>query len=265
VSPRVAAHRGGAGLRPENSLAAFGHALALGVPLLELDVHLTADGGVAVVHDRTLERTTDGRGRVGERTRSELGRLRLRAGDGTLTDEPVPALEDVLALVRGTNVELLVEVKTPEPAPRWTRRGGRVEPLAVPCYPGLEDRVVAALDAAGVAARLMAFAPEVVGRLRARAPGRRAVLLIDRPDLEAAQAPPAECAAWARSLGATDLGLHHALVDAAVVAAARAAGLGLGAWTVDDPAEMRRLAGLGVDTITTDRPDVALHVLGVAA
>ncbi len=62
---KIAAHRGGAALWPENSVLAFRRAIALGVPLVELDVHLARDGGVVVIHDRTLDRTTDGTGPVG--------------------------------------------------------------------------------------------------------------------------------------------------------------------------------------------------------
>jgi len=80
---RIAAHRGGAALWPENSLLAFANAIALGSDLLEFDVHLTADGAVAVIHDATVERTTDGRGAVASMTTADLRRLRLKGPDGT--------------------------------------------------------------------------------------------------------------------------------------------------------------------------------------
>jgi glycerophosphoryl diester phosphodiesterase len=110
---RIAAHRGGAALWPENSLLAFQSAIALGCDLLELDVHLTRDRNVAVIHDATLERTTNGAGPVSSLTAAELGRLRLRGPGKELTGEPVPMLDDVLALAAGapTAVGLLVEVK----------------------------------------------------------------------------------------------------------------------------------------------------------
>ena len=89
---QVAAHRGGALLWPENSLLAFRNALALGTDLLELDVHLTADGELVVIHDPTLERTSTGTGAVGGARLADLAGTRLRARDGAVTDEPVPTL-----------------------------------------------------------------------------------------------------------------------------------------------------------------------------
>jgi glycerophosphoryl diester phosphodiesterase len=67
---------------------------------------------------------------------------------------------------------------------------------------------------------------------------------------------------WAVQLGAAGVGLDHRLIDAGVVAAARQAGLVLSAWTVNDEADIRRIAGLGVDVVTTDRPDLARRLLG---
>ena len=89
VVPRIAAHRGGAALWPENSLAAFAGALALGVDLLEFDVHQSADGEVVVIHDPTLDRTTEGAGAVCAQPAATLRRLHLRDRDGALTDERV--------------------------------------------------------------------------------------------------------------------------------------------------------------------------------
>src|SRR5207244_5808354 len=84
---RIAAHRGGAALWPENSLLAFRNAIALGSDLLEFDVHLAAGGAVAVIHDATLERTTDGRGPVASMTAADLRRRGLTAPGGAATGE----------------------------------------------------------------------------------------------------------------------------------------------------------------------------------
>ena len=83
--PLIAAHRGGAGLWPEASLGAFRNAIALSVDFLELDLHLTADGQVVVIHDPTLDRTTTARGAVRGVTRAELAATRIRARDAGLT------------------------------------------------------------------------------------------------------------------------------------------------------------------------------------
>src|SRR5262245_40681936 len=110
---RIAAHRGGARLWAENSLLAFRNAIALGCDLVEFDVHLAADGGVVVVHDATLERTTDGEGAVAACTTADLRRWRLRGPDGRLTDERLPMLDDVLRVAAASRTPLLVEVKGP--------------------------------------------------------------------------------------------------------------------------------------------------------
>ncbi len=114
-------------------------------------------------------------------------------------------------------------------------------------------------------AAVMAFNPAVLTAMQALAPGCRTTLLVAQRHVELAQARGADTVRWATEVGATDVGLQHTLVDREVVDAARSAGLGLGVWTVNDEDAMRRLADLGVDLITTDRPDVAVRVLGRAA
>src|SRR5262245_60614019 len=89
---RIADHRGGAALWPENSRLGFESSIALGSDLLELDVHLTRDRSIAVIHDATLERTTDGAGAVASTTGADLSRLRLRGLDRAFTGEHVPTL-----------------------------------------------------------------------------------------------------------------------------------------------------------------------------
>ncbi len=241
-APLVAAHRGGAALWPENSLLAFRSALALGVDLLEFDVHLSADGEVVVLHDATLDRTTTGRGPVREATLAALAPLRLRARDGRLTDEPIPTLAQVLDLAAPSRVGVLPEIKA----------GADGRP-----YPGIEEKVLALLGARGLLARatVQAFAPETIQRLRELAPGVRTMLLVSRARLEREHATPATAVQWTVDAGATDLGIDHRLVDRSVVDAARRASVRLAVWTVNDEADIRRLIDLGVDVIMTDRPD----------
>ena len=246
---RIAAHRGGSALWPENSLLAFQSAIALGSDLLELDVHQSRDGGVAVIHDATVERTTDGTGAVASMTAADLRRLRLRGPDGAPTPERVPTLDEVLAAAAPSTVGLLIEVKEPAPAAR---------------YDGLEERVLAAIAAAGLQARatIMAFDPRVIVRVRELAPRMRTTFLVDRAAVERAGVRPEVSVDWARAAGATDVGLEFTLLDERVVAAARAASLVLGVWTVNDEAAMRRMLALGVDVLTTDRPDLARRLVG---
>lgn len=246
---RIAAHRGGGALWPENSLLAFRSAIALGSDLLELDVHQSRDGVVAVIHDATVERTTDGTGAVESMTAADLRRLRLRGPDGTLTSERLPTLDEVLVATAASRAGLLIEVKEPAPGDR---------------YDGFEERVLAAVAAAGLQTRatIMAFDPRTIVRVRELAPRMRTSLLVDRAAVERAGVRPEVSVDWARAIGATDVGLELTLLDEQVVAAARAASLLLGVWTVNDESAMRRMLALGVDVLTTDRPDLARRLVG---
>jgi len=265
AQPLIAAHRGGAALWPENSLLAFRNALALGVDFLETDVHLTADGEVVILHDPTLDRTTTGTGPVGDRRLADLASVRLRAADGTLTDEPVPTLGQLLDLLtpppprgEGSGVggfsdqlaqraRLLLEIK--------------VDASRLP-YPGIEDKVLARIRSRGLAARvlIMAFQPDTLRRVRALDATIPTVLLISRARMEREGA--AALVQEARDVRASHLAIDHRTIDASTVAAARAAGLVLGAWTVNNESDLRRMIDLGVDILISDRPDLARRLTG---
>ena len=264
---RVAAHRGGAAVWPENSLLAFRRAIGLGVPLLELDVHQARDGGIIVIHDRTLERTTTGTGPVADRTTDELTTLRLKDVTGAVTAERLPTLDEVLAVAALSGVSLLLEVKGPGRSVSWARVHGRVRGAGGPRYDGLEGRLLDRLARTGMTERttVMAFNPDVVRDVRRLAPSIRTTALLDAGHFEAPAASAAEMLDVVRDLGATDIGLEHVLAQEVLVGAARERGLAVGVWTVNDVAEMRRCAALGVDIITTDRPDLALRILGDGA
>jgi glycerophosphoryl diester phosphodiesterase len=248
-SVRVAAHRGGALLWPENGLTAFTRALALGADYLELDVHLTSDGELVVIHDPTLQRTTTGTGAVSSMTLAGLASTRLRARDGSTTGDAVPTLAQVLDVLKPTTAELLLEVKVD---------AGRTP------YPGIEDKALALVNARGLRERVivMAFEGSTLSRVRALDATIRTALLVSRTRVERQRASAVDVVQWARDVGATHLGVDHRAVDAALVAAARAAGLGVAAWTVNEEADIRRIAGLGVDVLISDRPDLALTIAG---
>jgi glycerophosphoryl diester phosphodiesterase len=262
MPPRYVAHRGGAAQWPENSLTAFRNAIALGAKILELDVHLTADGEVAVIHDPTLERTSDGAGPIARCTRADLQRARLRGPGGALTDDCVPTLGDVLALAAPAGVGMLVEIKTPGRAARYERQGDRVVAVSGPRYEGLERRVLEALAKFGMAERsfVMAFNPAVLAEVRALSAAQPTALLVERRDVAESGARTVEAVDWARQARANFLGLHYTLCDAALVQAAHAAGISVGVFTVNDEAAMRRLAGDGVDVIISDRADLVAQL-----
>jgi glycerophosphoryl diester phosphodiesterase len=247
AEPLVAAHRGGAALWPENSLLAYKSALALGVDFLETDVHLTADGEVVVVHDPTLDRTTSGAGAVADRRLADLAALRLRAADGALTDERLPTLGQLLDVLAPSRARLLLEIK--------------VDAARRP-YAGIEEKVLALVRARGLAPRvlIMAFQPDTLRRVRALDPAMPTVLLISRVRMEREGA--AAVVGEARDVRATHLGIDHRALDAAAIATVRGAGLGLGAWTINTEADLRRTIDLGVDILISDRPDLAKRLTG---
>jgi glycerophosphoryl diester phosphodiesterase len=246
--PLLAAHRGGALLWPENSLLAFRNAIALGADFLELDVHLSKDGEAVVIHDPTLERTTTGTGAARDQTLAELRTLRLKDKDGSVTDEPIPTLSEVLALAAPMSVQLLVEIKVDARRQR---------------YPGIEEKVLASLDRHQLASRaiVMAFEEETVRRIRQLRPELRAGGLYSPRSLERARSTVKWEIDALRKLGAHFAGLHQDLVTPEVVEQARKVGLLLGVWTVNDLAALERLLALGVAILITDRPDLANGVL----
>lgn len=245
----VAAHRGGAALWPENSLLAFRSALALGVDALEFDLHLTADGEVVVLHDPTLDRTSTGNGSVRDLKLANLADIRLKTREGAVTGERVPTFAQVLDLVAPTSAEILPEIKVDANRQR---------------YDGIEEKVLALIRARSLMARttIQAFQVETIRRVRELEPKARTMLLVARGDVERDRARPAEAVRRALELGATDLGMNHRLLDADVMSAARAAGIRVSAWTVNEEADIRRMIDLGVDVVMSDRPDLAKRLTG---
>ena len=247
IAPLFAAHRGGALLWAENSLLAFRNALALGADFLELDVHLTRDGEVVVIHDATLERTTTGSGPVRERTLAELGAVRLKDRDGAVLEEGIPTLDQVVALAAAGKRQILLEIKTDERRRR---------------YPEIEEKVFAVLDRHRFTSFtvVMAFEAATWRRLRQLRPDARAAALYSARMLRAADVT-AELEAL-RQAGVGFVGLDQALVNADVARQARLAGLTLGVWTVNQREAIARFIEQGVGVVITDRPDLAKELLG---
>jgi len=217
--PLVIAHRGASGREVENSLAAFRAAAALGADAVELDVHATKDGTIVVHHDPVV-------GGLAIRW-SSFADIRARLlPDG----EPVPTLAEALAIIL-PGMTAFVEVKGLDP--RW------------------DTSLFEVFDRSPEPAKIAvhAFDHRIIGRLGAARPAlARGVLLASYPvhPLEDMQ-----------DTGATALWQHAELIDAALAAAVHAAGDKLYAWTVDDPAEMRRLLVAGVDGLCTNHPERA--------
>lgn len=238
--PLVVGHRGAMGYRPENTLASYAHALELGADLIELDVHLTRDGALAVIHDETLDRTTDGQGLVRDHTLAELKALDAGAwfGDGRYAGQRIPSLDEVLAWAREHGTLVDIEVKN---GPIY--------------YAGIEQALVEALDRAGMAERaiVIAFDHAVVQRVRA---------LDDRIATGVLYAArPVDPLALARAADADALLPHWAYVTPEDVRAAHAAGLGVAPWVSSDPQVLTYLVRCGVDAIGTNHPDVLRRIV----
>ncbi len=163
------AHRGFSGAAPENSLAAFRKAIEIGSDMIELDIHLSSDGRIMVIHDETLERTTNGRGRVADLSFEELKRLDAGSKFGPqFSAERIPALEEVLALAKG-RVPVNIEIKNPSHGKYSITR--------------LTERAVAEVKKAGMSDRVVfsSFNPASLEWIKKNEPGFAVALLYHRP------------------------------------------------------------------------------------
>lgn len=242
----VIAHRGGAIPWPENSLSAFRGAIGLGADAVECDVQLSADGVPMVIHDATLDRTTEARGAVGGHVAAALSAIRLRGARG----ETVPSLQALCEMLRPARAGLRLEVKD--------ETSGKPHPDAL-------AGALAVLDATGMRGRctIIAFHGPTAAAA-ARVPGLAGVAWLVEDRL-ALRLGIAGVLAVARSLGVPSLGPQHTLVGADLVLAAREAGLGLDPWTANAEPDIARLLAAGVASITTDDPSLALRMRAALA
>lgn len=247
----VVAHRGAGADAPENTMEAFRLGVEVGADAIELDVHLTTDGQLAVIHDETLDRTTNKSGRVDGLKMAQIRRAdagyHFEAADGTFPFRGkklrVPTLDEVLAwLPHG--IGLVVEIKALEAT----------------------DPTIAALRASRVratgAVTVISFDERALERVRQLDPGvPTGYLLVPTQPIEAALAYAVEHGhvgvhPWDGDLGAD---------PAALLALARAYGRQVGCYVVNDPERMQRLAALGLWGFVTDMPAVARQALGPRA
>ncbi len=233
--PRWVAHRGAGKLAPENTLAAFRLGAQHGYRMIECDVKLSADGVPFLLHDATLERTTDGEGTAGDFAWAHLSRLDAGAWHSPpYAGETLPTLQAVARWCQANGVLLNIEIK---PTPGTEAQTGEV----------VAREAARLWQGAPVPPLLTSFQPEALRAAQAAAPELPRGLLLDRLwDGWHAQA---------QALGCVALVCHHLLWDEALVAQARAAGWRLLSYTVNDAAAAERLWALGTDGIITDRVD----------
>ncbi len=222
----IMGHRGAPAYEPENTLRSIRAALAMGAAAVEVDVQLTKDGELAVIHDDTVDRTTNGKGAVRDFTLAEL--QKLDAGKG----EPVPSLAEVADAVVG-KAHLVIEVKHPEAASALLRFFRSRD---------IYER-----------AHVISFWHPLVKALKEQEPRlRTGVLLVGCP---------ADPVGMARAARSEALVLHYAYVTKDLVDAAHMAGLLVFVWNIDDIETLKPYLSMGLDGIGSNRPDVLVNYL----
>lgn len=253
AAPLVFAHRGSSAALPEHTLAAYLRALEEGADGLECDVRLTRDGHLVCVHDRRLDRTSNGRGRVSAHTLAELEQLDFGSWHGVDTDEPADpdrtrllTLDRLLTAVRdaGRDIQVLIETKHP------SRYGGDVE-----------RRLAALLREHGlpdgrVGITVMSFSPLSVRRVRELVPDLPTALLLQvlPPRLPLRRLP------FGARIAGPGIGLIRARPQ--LVPLLQKGGHPVYVWTVNEREDLDLVLRLGVDGIITDRPRFVLDQLG---
>lgn len=225
------AHRGASGYAPENTLAAFRKAVAMGLSFIETDLQLSRDARFVAIHDDAVNRTTNGQGAVHELTLAELRRLDAGSWFGSsFTGERIPTLEEILEFAKRHDVVFYLELK---PGGSW----------------GGEHALIGALRESGEIARtvVISFDSSLVAAVRHAEPTLMTGLLYDG-QLE----KPIE---RALEIGARQLCVRGDLVTPAMIAEAKSHNLQVICWTVNHPAHMRLLANAGVAGIMSDYPD----------
>jgi glycerophosphoryl diester phosphodiesterase len=238
----VIAHRGFSGEAPENTLIAFQKAIEAGSDMIELDVHLSKDKEVMVIHDSTLERTTTGRGRIMDHTLHALKRLDAgRKFSPVFAGEPLPTLAEVLTLCRD-RIKVNVEIKS-----------GFSGPLTIQ---DLVDRVLEEVEKAGMLSDVLfsSFDPIALARIRAQKPQAHLALLFGQP--------------W-QSLEEITKGVSYSILNLSdryltgkKVDLLKSENFRVNVYTVDSEEEMKRWISCQVDGIITNYPDRLVRLLG---
>jgi glycerophosphoryl diester phosphodiesterase len=219
-------HRGAAALEPENTLRGIQRAIEIGVDQIEVDIHLTRDGELVVIHDETVDRTTNGHGRIRDLTFEEI--RGLDAGKG----EVVPTLQEVIDLTRD-HVILQVELKGL----------------------GVEHKAVEAVEEANIVDRVVftSFRHPALKTVKRLNPSiATGVLFVCLPINPFQLALDAEAEA---------IHPNVRFMDKELVRSAQALGLVVRAWNSDDEEEMRRLIETGIDALGSNRPDLLVKVV----
>lgn len=242
------AHRGGAHLAPENTFAAFVNALSLPVDAIELDVHLSRDGHVVVFHDNHVHKRTNGSGNLLDLDMSYLRRLDAAARHPGGWPEPqqIPTLSEVLDLAKG-RAQVYIEIKT-------SRRGRTYQ-----SYPSIAEKVIELVKQAGMMndVLVISFDWPILPVIKSLEPTIETGMLVSKKvwnpratdglQLLFEKAEEYQCE-W--------INMDYKLFTTGMPQAVHNNGLKLGLWTVNAEEDMLRFAAAGVDSLTSDRPDL---------
>ncbi len=233
------AHRGFSGKYPENTILAFQKALEEGVDGIELDVQLTKDGELVIIHDESVDRTTDGKGLVVAATREELKKLDASyIYRGKMGFNPIPTLGEYFELVKDSPIVTNIELKT-----------------GINEYPGIEEKVYAMIQEYHLEDRIIisSFNHYSVMRMKAMAPELVYGFLSDTWIYDAGK--------YTRSHGVACYHPSVVQLKKEIVDEAKAQGIVINTWTVNTEEQVRDLYAKGVDTVIGNYPDMTARVL----
>lgn len=237
--PVIYAHRGASSAAPENTMASFKKALESGADGIELDVHLSREGFLVVAHDEKVERTSNGTGYIKDKTLEELKQLDFGGWfSPEFKNERIPVLDEVLELIRGWDGILNVEIKS-----------------GVIMYPGIEKKLIDLIRKFGMSERtiISSFNHYALVESKKEAPDIKTAILYS-----SGMYKPWE---YARRVGAEAIHPIFYNIVPEIMAGCRENGVMVNTWTVDRPADIKKMAEAGVDGIITNTPGAALEVL----
>lgn len=239
MKPIVYAHRGASGYAPENTIAAFKKAVELGAGGIELDVQITTDGHVVVIHDTTVDRTSDGTGNVKEMTLAQI--RSLDAGSWFSSEyagEKIPTLEEVMEFLKDKDILLNIEIK---PTPVYNH--------------GVEEKVEELIRKYKMKDQIIisGFCHRNLEAIKAIDPELKTGLLYT--------ALLSETGWYAYMVGAKAVHPNYNYLDEIVFKQCREYGIQINTWTVNKREDMEKLVKAGVDGIITNYPDIALEVV----
>ncbi|WP_409305163.1 glycerophosphodiester phosphodiesterase [Peribacillus sp. SCS-155] len=236
ISPMRIAHRGAAGYCPENTLASYRKAVELGADLIEIDVQLSKDGKIVVIHDETVDRTTDGQGDVRNYMLKDLRKLDAGSWyDSGFTGERIPTLREVLDEIL-PQAGLMIEIKDPH------------------LNKGIEEKLVEELKSRHIPSdqqiMVQSFDQHCIKRFHKLLPSIPAGVLFKYSPLGISSRKISEISGFASFINT-----KRTMMSPRLAARIKAAGLEAFTWTVNEPREIVKFTNMGLDGITTDYPD----------